>query len=105
MTATVDIITMKKKDVVAVPISAIVIKKMSEIDPETPEEDADKRQEAVFVMKDGKAELRAVQTGIQDNTNIEIISGVEKEDEIITGPYTLVSKNLKKGDKVVVKPK
>ncbi len=103
MTATVDILTMTKNDVVAVPISAIVIKKMSEINPDTPKEEADKRQEAVFVIKDGKAELRAVSTGIQDNTKIEILSGVEKDEEIIVGPYNLVSKTLNKGDKVVKK--
>lgn len=103
MTATVDILTMTKNDVVAVPISAIVIKKMSEINPDTPKEEADKRQEAVFVVKDGKAELRAVSTGIQDNTKIEILSGVEKDEEIIVGPYNLVSKTLNKGDKVVKK--
>lgn len=104
MTATVDILTMTKKDIVAVPISAIVIKKMSEINPDTPKEEADKRQEAVFILKDGKAELRAVSTGIQDNTNIEILLGVNKDDLIITGPYAQITKTLKNGDKVVKKP-
>lgn len=100
MTATVDILTDTKKDVVVIPISAIVVKKMSEIDSETPKENADKRQEAVFIFKNGQAQLRAVSTGIQDSENIEILEGVEKGDEIITGPYHLISKTLKKGDKV-----
>ncbi|EPD98113.1 HlyD family secretion protein [Capnocytophaga sp. oral taxon 336 str. F0502] len=100
MTATVDIITQTKKDAVAVPISAIIVKKKSEIDPKTPKEEADKKQEAVFVFKDGKAELRAVTTGIQDNVNIEILSGVAKDEIIITGPYSAVSKTLKNGDAV-----
>jgi len=100
MTATVDIITQTKKDAVAVPISAIIVKKKSEIDPKTPKEEADKKQEAVFVLKDGKAELRAVTTGIQDNVNIEILSGVAKDETIITGPYSAVSKTLKNGDAV-----
>jgi efflux transporter, RND family, MFP subunit len=100
MTATVDIITQTKKDAVAVPISAIIVKKKSEIDPKTPKEEADKKQEAVFVLKDGKAELRAVTTGIQDNVNIEILSGVAKDEIIITGPYSAVSKTLKNGDAV-----
>ncbi|VDG81522.1 Macrolide-specific efflux protein MacA [Capnocytophaga ochracea] len=100
MTATVDIITQTKKDAVAVPISAIIVKKKSEIDPKTPKEEADKKQEAVFVLKDGKAELRAVTTGIQDNVNIEILSGVAKDETIITGPYSAVSKTLKNGDSV-----
>ncbi|GET46651.1 efflux RND transporter periplasmic adaptor subunit [Capnocytophaga felis] len=105
MTATVDILTESKKDVLAVPISAIVVKKMSEINPEASKEEAEKRQEAVFVLKDGKAELRAVTTGIQDNTNIEVLSGIEKGEQIITGPYNLVGKTLKKGDKVITKTK
>jgi len=100
MTATVDIITQTKKDAVAVPISAIIVKKKSEIDPKTPKEEADKKQEAVFVFKDGKAELRAVTTGIQDNVNIEILSGIAKDEEIITGPYNVISKTLKNNEKV-----
>ena len=100
MTATVDILTKTKKDIVAVPISAIIVKKKSEIDSKTPKEDADKKQEAVFVFKNGKAELRAVNTGIQDNVHIEILSGVAKDETIITGPYNVVSKSLKNGDTV-----
>lgn len=104
MTATVDILTNTKKDVVAVPISAIMIKKKSEINPNTPKEDADKKQEVVFVLKNGKAKLRTVNTGIQDNVNIEILSGISKDETIITGPYQTITKILKNGDKVNVKP-
>jgi len=100
MTATVDILTNTKKNVVAVPISAIIIKKRSEIDPKTPKAEADKRTEAVYVLKNGKAELRAVDTGIQDNVNIEIISGVSKGETIITGPYSTITKLLKNNDPV-----
>ena len=103
MTATVDIITQTKKDIVTVPISAIVVRKLSEIKSDTPKEEADKRQEALFVFKEGKAELRMISTGIQDNTKIEILSGVEKGEQIIVGPYNLVSKTLRSGDKVVKK--
>jgi len=104
MTATVDILTNTKKDVVAVPISAIMIKKKSEINPNTPKQDADKKQEVVFVLKNGKAELRTVNTGIQDNVNIEILSGISKDETIITGPYQTITKILKNGDNVNVKP-
>lgn len=103
MTATVDILTQTKTDVIAVPISAVVIKKMSEINSDLKGEEAEKRQEAVFVFKNGKAQLKAVTTGIQDNTNIEIVSGLEKDEEIITGPYSLVSKKLKNNDIVIRK--
>ena len=49
-----------------------------------------------------KAKLRVVKTGIQDDTNIEIISGLKPGEEIIIGPYTTVSKELSSNDKVKV---
>ncbi|WP_298761497.1 efflux RND transporter periplasmic adaptor subunit [uncultured Psychroserpens sp.] len=109
MTATVDIITDKRDKTVAVPISSIVIKTdtssvkndfkaiedSEEIKPENEE-----KFECVFVNNKGIAKLRVVKTGIQDDTNIEIVSGLEEGDEIITGPYNIVSKTLKSGDKI-----
>ncbi|MDO5607557.1 MAG: efflux RND transporter periplasmic adaptor subunit [Capnocytophaga sp.] len=102
MTATVDIITLVKQDVVAVPISAVVIKNATDFKNDSTNVTGE-RIESVFVKTDGKAELRAVTTGIQDNTSIEITSGLNKDDEIITGPYNLVSRTLQQGDKVEVK--
>ena len=100
MTATVDILTQTKKNIVIAPISAIIVKKRSEIDANTPQDQADKRQEAVFVVQDGKALLRAVDTGIQDNTNIEIISGLAKDEQLIIAPYEAITKQLKNNDPV-----
>lgn len=100
MTATVDILTQTKKNIVIAPISAIIVKKRSEIDANTPQDQADKRQEAVFVVQDGKALLRAVDTGIQDNTNIEIISGLAKGEQLIIAPYEAITKQLKNNDPV-----
>ena len=56
--------------------------------------------ECVFVNDNGVAKLEKVKTGIQDDTNIEIISGLSEGAEIITGPYNMVSKTLKPGDKI-----
>jgi HlyD family secretion protein len=113
MTATVDIITNKQQQIVAVPISAIVIKtdtsstKKPMVDktdaPQTETVETDEKFECVFVKSKDEAKLRVVKTGIQDDTNIEIISGLEEGDEIITGPYSVVSKTLKSGDKIEVK--
>lgn len=62
--------------------------------------------EVVFVLqKDNSVVLKAVKTGIQDINNIEIVSGLQEGDEVITGPYTIVSKTLKTGTKVKVVPK
>ncbi|MGC1630772.1 MAG: efflux RND transporter periplasmic adaptor subunit [Gelidibacter sp.] len=115
MTATVDIITNKRKDVVSVPISAIVIKadtssvkksydKKDIAKEETPQKvQNEEKFECVFVKNNDEAKLRVVKTGIQDDTNIEILSGLKAGDVIITGPYNVVSKTLSPGDKIEVK--
>jgi len=110
MTATVDIITSKRENVIGVPISAIVIKTdTSSIKNNTDKNvsesikaENEERFECVFVAKNGKAGLKVVKTGIQDDTNIEIISGLEEGDRIITGPYNIVSKQLEAGDAIEV---
>lgn len=104
MTATVDIITNKKSDVVGVPISAIVIKSDTSSTKTKKVENAGPpvRFETVFVKKGDEADLRVVKTGIQDDQNIEITSGLEVGEEVITGPYNTVTKTLKDGDKVEV---
>lgn len=106
MTATVDIITNKKHNVIGVPISAIVMK--SDTTANGRERDAEKlaqKYETVFVKKGEEAKLRVVKTGIQDDSNIEIISGLEVGENVITGPYNTVTKLLKPGDKVEVNKK
>ncbi|MBS1748586.1 MAG: efflux RND transporter periplasmic adaptor subunit [Bacteroidetes bacterium] len=62
--------------------------------------------EVVFVVqKDNTVKLVQVKTGIQDINYIEIISGLSEGDEVVTGPYTIISKTIKNGTKVVVVPK
>lgn len=69
----------------------------------TPDDDI---QEVVFIVqKDGTVKKKPVKTGIQDINNIEIISGINEGDEVVTGPYDVVSKDLKDGMKVKVVPK
>ena len=110
MTATVDIITERKEKVIGVPISAVVIKsdttatKSYEIEDEGEDKKVapknDKKFECVFVKVGNKAKIRIVKTGIQDDTNIEVVSGLKKGDVVIVGPYTTVTKDLNSGDKV-----
>jgi HlyD family secretion protein len=108
MTATVDIITDKRNNTVNVPISAIVIKtdtistKTKSKQQDTPK-DSNEKFECVFIKNLDVAELRVVKTGIQDDSNIEISSGLQEGEEVIVGPYNLVTKTLKSGDKVEVK--
>jgi HlyD family secretion protein len=113
MTATVDIITKTKTNVLAVPISSVVVKSdttaVKDFKVEDPNEDkkatpkSDKRFECVFVKVGDKAKIRIIKTGIQDDTNIEVMSGLKSGDVVITGPYTTVSKELNSGDKVKLK--
>lgn len=106
MTATVDIITNKKENVFGIPISAVLVKTdttaakkpMVKVQQEATTDQ--ERFECVFVNENGKAALKVVTTGIQDESNIEILSGLSEGDEVITGPYMLVSKTLKSGDSV-----
>ena len=116
MTATVDVITKRKESIIAIPISAVVIKDdttsvkkdvVAELEKEEQKKKgtapkSDKKYECVFVKVGDKAKLRVVKTGIQDDTNIEIISGLKPGEEIIIGPYTTVSKDLSSNDKVKV---
>lgn len=105
MTATVDIITRKKDNVIGVPISAIVIRNDTTSTPGKKPADvmSDKKFETVFVKDGNQAKLRVVTTGIQDNRNIEIVTGLEEGETVITGPYNTVTKSLKDGDEVNVK--
>ena len=109
MTATVDIITKTKNKVVGVPISSVVIKsdttavKITDIKDEDEEKlkpKSDKKFECVFVKVGDKAKIRIIKTGIQDDTNIEVLEGLKPGETVITGPYTTVTKDLQSGDKV-----
>jgi len=115
MTASVDILTEKKQNVLAVPLAAVTTRNAKE-DENTPrartvannasdseeprEEDL---QEVVFVHRGGKVQAVKVKTGISDFDNIEIISGLKIGDEVVSGPFRAISKQLKNGSAVVVK--
>jgi HlyD family secretion protein len=111
MTATVDIITTRKENVLGIPISAVVVKadtaavKKLEVEDPTSEETkvkqkSDKKYECVFVKVGDKSKIRIIKTGIQDDTNIEVMEGLKTGDVIIVGPYTTVTKDLQSGDRV-----
>ena len=113
MTATVDIITERKEKVIGVPISSVVVKsdttavkKLQVEDPNSEEniikQKSDKKLECVFLKVGEKAKIRIIKTGIQDDTNIEVIDGLKPGDVVIVGPYNTVSKDLNSGDKVKV---
>jgi HlyD family secretion protein len=113
MTATVDISTKTKKNVLSVPISAVVIKAdttavkevktSKDLDEKNAAPKSDKKFECVFVKVGDKAKIRVIKTGIQDDANIEVKIGLKKGDVVITGPYTTVAKELNSGDMVYEK--
>jgi len=116
MSASADIQTKTRKDVLSVPLNAVTTRdaksdskkegdKKKETTPSESTENAPATdlEEVVFVLqKDGKVKKVKVTTAIQDLTNIEITSGLKKDDEVIIAPYNVVSKSLKDGDKVKV---
>jgi len=95
MSATVDLLTRNVKDVVSIPIQCVSTRKS---------EDSDDAELGVFLIGEGDEVVWGkVKTGIQDNFNIEIISGLKEGDVIVSGPYDMVSRKLEDGDKVEVK--
>ena len=97
MTASVEILTTSKNDALAIPLAAVTTR---ETQVDTLAGGTTKNKELVFVSENGVAKVRAVKTGISDYENIEILEGLKEGDEIISGPYFIVSKDLKEGDLV-----
>lgn len=97
MTASVEILTTSKTGALAIPLAAVTTR---ETQVDTLAGGSTKNRELVFVSENGIAKLRTVKTGISDYENIEILEGLKEGDEIISGPYFTVSKELKEGDPV-----
>ncbi len=97
MTASVEILTNSKQDALSVPLSAVTTR---EDQLDTLEGGTTKSRELVFINDNGVAKLKVIKTGLSDFQNIEILEGLAEGEEIISGPYFVVSKELKEGDKV-----
>jgi len=105
MSATVEIRTEYASNVLVIPIGAVTTRDTTDTKQiaTTEEEEKDKKKdfiEVVFVYDEGFATMKEVVIGIQDNTNIEIKEGLEEGEEVVTGPYSLISKSLKNGDEL-----
>lgn len=107
MTASVEIETDKQAQILVVPIQAVTLRDDTASGRSARErrEEADKadEMEVVFLEKNGVARIQIVETGIQDDKNIHITSGLEDGQTIIIGPYSAVSKTLNSGDAVTAK--
>lgn len=107
MTATVEIITNKVKGALVVPIQAVTVRKDTSTRASSYDEiygEGDESFEVVFLPIDDNAKLRVVKSGIQDDEYI-IIEGLEDSTEVITGPYSAVSRLLKDGAAVKTEDK
>lgn len=127
MSANADIQTNTHSHVLSVPINAVTTRDRSDTlpvgkvakaskkeekpaengsAPEAPVKNADDMDEVVFVLQKDKTVKRVkVKTSIQDINYIEITEGIQEGDEVVVGPYTVVSKTLREGMKVTVVPK
>ena len=118
MSTTVDIQTKRADNVLTLPIQAITTRADT-----TGKTTSDRRQaqtksgdgetkivsknagdekitEYVFLYEEEKARMVAVKSGIQDNTYIQVVEGLEEDQEVITGPYRAVSRTLENGQAV-----
>lgn len=119
MNASAEIRTRKVTDVLTVPIAAVssrVRESDKNLEEKRKEEQVnidqtgvsnssskDQIEEVVFVLqKDNTVKKVVVKTGIQDISYIEILSGLNETDEVVTGPYSALSRNLKNGSKVKI---
>jgi HlyD family secretion protein len=112
MTASADVSTETKIDVVGIPIQSVAVRTIDQLTIEGEEvADAEKRFEAdddgfveiVFcVEEDGSVVARQVKTGIQSDQMIEIVSGIDQDEEVVTGSYRAISTDLQNGAQVNV---
>ncbi|MFQ6003200.1 MAG: efflux RND transporter periplasmic adaptor subunit [Candidatus Zixiibacteriota bacterium] len=123
MSASVDITTDHRADVLSVPIQAVVMREEKSDTLGTKKKEGalastdtlpqkgnkkgrkeKKEVEGVFVIEEGRAKFVKVETGIADQQNIEIVSGINKDNMVVTGTYKIL-RTLKDGDKVKVTEK
>jgi HlyD family secretion protein len=127
MSGTVDIETETVKDVIAVPVQSVTVraeggKTSEELQQQRAKEakersgndlevvkdrqesklTMEKLQRVVFVKQGDVVKMHPVETGVADNTYIEVKSGVKVGDEVVSGSYAAISRTLKDGGKVLV---
>jgi HlyD family secretion protein len=108
MSASAEITTRRVQGAVSVPINAVAVRDAEgqATDPESEESSTTKNpdqqntnneqiDEVVFVRSANKALLRKVTTGIQDDKHIQILSGLRSGEEVVTAPYSAVSRDLR----------
>jgi HlyD family secretion protein len=88
MSASAEIITDRKEKIICVPIQSVSLRDLNE------EDDFEEKTQVVFIYREGKVFLSEVKTGVQDDVNIEVLSGVKVGDKIVSAPFKAISKEL-----------
>lgn len=99
LSASADIITADKKDVLAIPISALVLREKEDVDKNKKKNE--EPEEGVYIVENGRAKFYPVKKGIMGEMMIEIVSGLEEGQEVVVGPYSAL-RQLKDG--LLIKP-
>ena len=112
LSATAKVTTNTVKDAVSIPIQALTVRQKADLEQKpkgsstvqaaSADTKKDKEEiQGVFVIKNKKAEFRKVDTGVTGTTNIEVKSGLQAGDEIVTGSYKIL-RTLRNGASVKV---
>ena len=125
MSGTVDVFTETVERAVVVPIQAVTVRDFNEARrwrarDDDAEEDGDGEaadaagavaafaeedlRRVVFVVREGVAEMVEVETGIADDTHIEVVRGLTGGEVVVAGPFRLLRTELDDGDAVVAEP-
>ncbi|HMG14640.1 MAG TPA: efflux RND transporter periplasmic adaptor subunit, partial [Saprospiraceae bacterium] len=103
MSASVDINTHIEKATICVPIQSVTTReKMMKKDSLVAAKGLDKLRECVFVPVGDTVKLVEVKTGIQDDSYIQVLSGLKVGEQVVAGPYASVSRKLKSGLRIQV---
>lgn len=112
MSASVDIFTNTADSTLCVPLIAVTareneseVKKKENDQEKEKENDLDNIKEVVFVVTGDTVAMREVKTGIQDNDFIQVVSGLQEGEKVVTGPYAAIARKLKGGMRVRVTDK
>lgn len=110
MTASAEIVTKVCDDCLSVPIQSVAVRTLDQLGASDEGEGAEARftpdsegfVEIVWVVADGRARARQVKTGIQSATHIEIVEGLEDDDQVVIGNYRAISRDLEDNSMVTV---
>lgn len=105
MSCNAEIETQTRKDVVSVPIQSVTARIEKEDDENGIENGEKKYQEIVFLVEEGRAKRVDVETGISDDNYIEVTKGLNGGEEVVSGSYRAISKELSDSTLVMVENK